>query len=168
MEKEIYEMLDSLKNGKQIDFNIFVGTEEYKDYVKLGRNSKERLQILIMCYVNNPKIEELNNWSLDDLLKYIKETDDEEFYEQDMVEIRKCIDLINEEIKGKSEIMSDKWKETSMTYKFLKDFLEDMTSGNDEKEYDIEKTIDKIMEDDELWDNLYYAVEQDLVEKESK
>lgn len=168
MEKEVYKMLDSLKNGEQIDFNIFVGTEEYKDYVKLGRNSKERLQILIMCYVNNPKVEELNNWSLDDLLEYIKETDDEEFYEQDMVEIRKCIDLINEEKWEESVVMSDKWKETSMTYKFLKDFLEDMTSGNEEKEYDIEKTIDNIMEDDYLWDNLYYAIEQDLVEKESK
>lgn len=168
MEKEVYEMLDSLKNGEQIDFNIFVGTEEYKDYVKLGRNSKERLQILIMCYVNNPKIEELNSWSLNDLLEYIKETDDEEFYEQDMVEIRKCIDLINEEKWEESVVMSDKWKETSMTYKFLKDFLEDMTSGNEEKEYDIEKTIDNIMEDDYLWDNLYYAIEQDLVEKENK
>ena len=99
MEKEIYEMLDNLKNGKQTDFNIFVGVEEYKDYVKLGRNSKERLQILIMCYVNNPKIDELNNWSLNDLLEYIKETDDEEFYEQDMVEIKKCIELIEKENK---------------------------------------------------------------------
>ena len=34
MEKEVYEMLDNLKNGNQIDFNIFVGTEEYKDYVE--------------------------------------------------------------------------------------------------------------------------------------
>ena len=163
MEKEIYEMLDNLKQGKQIDFNIFVGVDEYKNYVKLGRNSKERLQILIMCYVNNPKIDELNNWSLNDLLEYIKETDDEEFYEQDMVEIRKCIDLINEETLKESEIMSDKWKETSITYKFLKNFLEDMTSGNEGKEYDIEKTIDKIMEDDYLWDNLYSAIEEDLV-----
>ena len=168
MEKEIYEMLDNLKQGKQIDFNIFVGVDEYKNYVKLGRNSKERLQILIMCYVNNPKIDELNNWSLNDLLEYIKETDDEEFYEQDMIEIRKCIDLINEETLKESEIMSDKWKETSITYKFLKDFLKDMTSGNEEKEYDIEKTIDKIMEDDYLWDNLYSSIEEDLVEKENK
>ena len=43
-----------------------------------------------------------------------------------------------------------------------------MISGNEEKEYDIEKTIDKIMEDDYLWDNLYSAIEEDLVEKENK
>lgn len=169
MEKEVYEMLDSLKNGEQIDFNIFVGTEEYKDYVKLGRNSKERLQILIMCYVNNPKIEELNNWSLDDLLEYIKETDDEEFYEQDMVEIRKCIDLINEKkVLEESNIMSDKWKETSSTYKFLKDIIEDISCGETDIEYDIDKSIDKIMEDDYLWDNFYNELYSNLVEKENK
>lgn len=169
MEKEVYEMLDNLKNGNQIDFNIFVGVEEYKDYVKFGRNSKERLQILIMCYVINPKIDELNNWTLDDLLAYIKNTDDEEFYEQDMVEIRKCIDLINEkEVLEESNIMSDKWKETSSTYKFLKDIIEDMGCGETDIEYDIDKSIDKIMEDDYLWDNFYNEVYSNLVEKESK
>lgn len=94
MEKDIYNLLDNLKNGIREDFNIYVGVEEYKDIVKLGRNEKEKLQLLIMCYVNNPTIEELNNWTLNDLLEYIKETDDEEFYEQDMVEIRKCIKII--------------------------------------------------------------------------
>ena len=47
-----------------------------------------------MCYVNNPTIEELNNWTLEQFLEYVKETDDEEFFEQDMVEIRKCIKII--------------------------------------------------------------------------
>lgn len=97
MEKDIYNLLDNLKNGIREDFNIYVGVEEYKDIVKLGRNGKEKLQLLIMCYVNNPTIEELNNWTLNDLLEYIKETDDEEFYEQDMVEIRKCIKIIEKE-----------------------------------------------------------------------
>ena len=94
MEKDIYNLLDNLKNGIREDFNIYVGVEEYKDIVKLGRNGKEKLQLLIMCYVNNPTIEELNNWTLEQFLEYVKETDDEEFFEQDMVEIRKCIEMI--------------------------------------------------------------------------
>ena len=97
MEKDIYNLLDNLKNWIREDFNIYVGVEEYKDIVKLGRNGKEKLQLLIMCYVNNPTIEELNNWTLEQFLEYVKETDDEEFFEQDMVEIRKCIKIIEEE-----------------------------------------------------------------------
>lgn len=97
MEKDIYNLLDNLKNGIREDFNIYVGVEEYKDIVKLGRNGKEKLQLLIMCYVNNPTIEELNNWTLEQFLEYVKETGDEEFFEQDMVEIRKCIKIIEEE-----------------------------------------------------------------------
>lgn len=96
--ESIYKKLDNLKNGIEDDFNLFVGVEEYKKYVELGRNKKEKLQILIMCYVDNPTIDELNNWSLNDLLDYIKETD-EEFYEQDMIEIKKCIELIEKESK---------------------------------------------------------------------
>ena len=98
MSEDIYEKLNILKEIENIDFNIYVGFDEYVDFVKLGRTKKERLQILIMCYVNNPTIEELKNWSLDDLLNYIKDTDDIEFYEQDMVVIRQCIKLINEDI----------------------------------------------------------------------
>lgn len=98
MENEEYinNLLETLREIPRIDFNLYVGIENYKDCVKLGRNTKERLQILIMCYVNNPTIDELLNWTLNDLLEYIKETDDEEFYEQDMVEINKCIELIKE------------------------------------------------------------------------
>lgn len=94
----IYQKLDNLNNGIEDNFNLFVDIKEYKKYVELGRNNKEKLQILIMCYVDNPTIDELNNWSLNDLLDYIKETD-EEFYEQDMIEIKKCIELIEKENK---------------------------------------------------------------------
>lgn len=64
--------------------------------------------------------------------------------------------------------MSDKWKETSSTYKFLKDTIEDMTCGETDIEYDIDKSIDKIIEDDYLWDNFYNELYSNLVEKESK
>lgn len=170
MEKDIYNLLDNLKNGIREDFNIYVGVEEYKDIVKLGRNRKEKLQLLIMCYVNNPTIEELNNWTLEQFLEYVKETDDEEFFEQDMVEIRKCIDLINEKeiIEESDIIMSDKWKETSSTYKFLKDIIEDISCGEKDIEYDIDKSINKIMGNDYLWSNFYDELYSDLVEKESE
>ena len=95
-EEKIYNMLDCIKNNIDIDFDIYTSIKEYKNYVKLGRNKKERLQILIMCYVDKPTIDELNDWSLNDLLYYIKETDDIDFYEEDMIEINKCVDLINE------------------------------------------------------------------------
>lgn len=95
-EEKIYNMLDCIKNNIEMDFDIFTSIKEYQNYVKLGRNKKERLQILIMCYVYKPTIKELNYWSLNDLLEYIRETDDIDFYEDDMIEIKKCIDLIDE------------------------------------------------------------------------
>lgn len=166
IEKEtIYKKLDSIKKGEQLDFNIFADVREYKNYVKLGRNSKERLQILIMCYVDNPTIEELNSWTINKFAEYVKETDDEKFYEQDILEINKCVELINEDILKESEIMSDKWKETSSTYRFLKDIVEDMSWGETDIEYDIDKSINEIMEDDYLWDNFYNELYSDLVEK---
>lgn len=95
MENKVKMLLDCLKKKQQIEYDIYTTFEEFKNYVALGKTSKERLQILIMCYVDNPTIEELNNWTLEDLLEYIKETD-VEFYGQDMIEIRKCIKLIKE------------------------------------------------------------------------
>lgn len=96
MEYEVKILLNCLKKERQINYNIYSPIRKFKNYVALGKTSKERLQILIMCYVNNPTIEELNNWTLENLLDYIKETDDEEYYGQDMIEIRKCIKLIKE------------------------------------------------------------------------
>ena len=71
-----------------------VGVQSWELYVKFGTTNKERLQILIMCYVVNPKLEELNNWTINDLLNYIKETD--EYYEKDKEIIERCVNLINE------------------------------------------------------------------------
>ena len=94
MSNDLNKKLDFLNKAENMDFNLYVGFDEFVDYVELGRTSKERLKILIMCYVNNPTIEEINNWTLEEFLNYVKDTDDIEFYEQDMVVIRKCIDLI--------------------------------------------------------------------------
>lgn len=94
--EKVRDLLDNIKNGNEIDFNIMVEIQSWEQYVRLGKTKKERLQILIMCYVVNPTLEILNNWTLENLLDYIEETDDKEFYEKDMKEINKCVDLINE------------------------------------------------------------------------
>lgn len=76
------------------------------------------------------------------------------------------MDLINEkEVLKENDIMSDKWKETSSTYKFLKDIIEDMTCEESDIEYDIDKSIDKIMYDDYLWDDFYNKLYGNLVKK---
>lgn len=68
--------------------------------------------------------------------------------------------------------MEEKFKETS-TYKFFNDLIWDITEDyrtNENKEYDFDKTIDNLMEDDEFWQELTNAVWNNLVEieKESK
>lgn len=96
MEQEVYKKLKDIESGKEVNYDLFVAIDEYKKYVKLGRNYRERLQILIMCYVDSPTLYELNNWDLAKILEYIRETDDMDFYGQDMEEITKCVKLILE------------------------------------------------------------------------
>lgn len=52
-------------------------------------------------------------------------------------------------------------------YKFFEDLIYDITEDNrlnENKEYDIERTIQKMYEDDELWQELTNAVWNNLVE----
>lgn len=96
MEENVIIELDKIKNNiNDIDYSKFyVGIEDYELLVRIGRTRKERLQILILCYVYRPTLNELNNWELNDLIKYMEETD--EFFEEDMIYIRKCEKIINE------------------------------------------------------------------------
>ena len=97
MEKEkIYELLESINNNEERDYNILVSIKDYPKYVSLGRNQKESLQILIMCYVDNPTLKELHTWNEFDLINYIRETDDEEYINADMEIIDKCREIIKE------------------------------------------------------------------------
>lgn len=53
------------------------------------------------------------------------------------------------------------------TYKFFKDLIYDITEDyriNENKEYNFDETIDNLMDDDELWQNLTNAVWNNLVE----
>ena len=66
--------------------------------------------------------------------------------------------------------MEEKFKETN-TYKFFKDLIYDITEDyrtNENKEYDFDKTIDNLMEDDEFWQELTNAVWNNLVEIEKE
>lgn len=64
--------------------------------------------------------------------------------------------------------MEDSFKKTN-TYKFFFDLVWDVTEDdrtNGNKEFDFNKTIDNMMSDDNLWQELTNAVWQSLVEIE--
>lgn len=64
--------------------------------------------------------------------------------------------------------MSESFKRGN-TYKFFYNLIWDITEDyrtNENKEYDIEKTIEKIIEDDNFWQMLNDYIWKVLVEKE--
>ena len=63
--------------------------------------------------------------------------------------------------------MNEKFKESN-TYKFFRDLILDMAEGQEDREYDIDSTINIIMEDDQLWQDLENAILDDLVEIEEE
>lgn len=57
------------------------------------------------------------------------------------------------------------------SYKFFKDLIDDVTYDyriNQNKNYDIEKTIENLYNDDDLWQALSDAVWDNLVESEEE
>lgn len=57
------------------------------------------------------------------------------------------------------------------SYKFFEDLVYDITEDyrtNENKKYDIKKTIDNLMADDNLWQELTNAVWNNLVESEDE
>jgi len=66
--------------------------------------------------------------------------------------------------------MDEKLKESNL-YKFFQDLVLDMTEEQrtqENKKYDIDKTIENLIGDDELWGQLENAVLDDLVEIEEE
>ena len=62
--------------------------------------------------------------------------------------------------------MEDYLKETN-TYKFLEDLIYDITEDyrvNEDKEYNIDKTITKLIEDDNFWQMMTDYVWKNIVE----
>lgn len=52
----------------------------------------------------------------------------------------------------------------TIIYKYLRELIEDISIG-DNIEYDIDKSIEQILDDDNLWDEFYTNINADLVEK---
>ena len=74
--------------------SIIVDIQEFPNIVAEGKTFKERKELLWRCYAVWPKIEEIDKLSLEEMIDYIKETD--EFYSIDKPYIDKCVELIAE------------------------------------------------------------------------
>lgn len=86
----VEDNLTALKEkNENYNYEIESDFSDFIHYINIGRTAKEKLQIFIMCYVVKPKIRELEEWTLYDLINYIKETDTE-FYEEDKTMIYEC------------------------------------------------------------------------------
>lgn len=93
----VEDNLTALKEkNENYNYEIESDFSDFIHYISIGRTAKEKLQIFIMCYVVKPKIKELEEWTLYDLINYIKETDTE-FYEEDKTMIYECsIEIIKD------------------------------------------------------------------------
>ena len=91
--EKVYFLLEDIADGKEdTTYEIETGFEDFHKYVDLGNTKKECLQIFMMCYMSNPTLEELEEWTLQDILNYIEETD--EYYKEDLEHIIKCVKII--------------------------------------------------------------------------
>ena len=60
-------------------------------------------------------------------------------------------------------MLGENFKKT-IIYRYLRELIEDMQDSEDIK-YDIDKSIEQILDDDNLWDEFYTNINADLVEK---
>ena len=60
-------------------------------------------------------------------------------------------------------MLGENFKKT-IIYRYLKELIEDISTGDD-IEYDIDKSIEQILDDDKLWNEFYNNINADLVEK---
>ena len=61
-------------------------------------------------------------------------------------------------------MLGENFKKT-IIYRYLRELIEDMQDSEDIK-YDIDKSIEQILDDDILWDEFYNNINADLVKKE--
>ena len=73
---------------------IYVDIEQFPRVVMRGKSYNERKELLWRCYASNPKKSEVEKMSLEDMIDYIKDTD--EFWFKDYIYINYCVELINE------------------------------------------------------------------------
>ncbi len=60
-------------------------------------------------------------------------------------------------------MLGENFKKT-IIYRYLRELIEDMQDSEDIK-YDIDKSIEQILDDDNLWDEFYNNINADLVKK---
>lgn len=72
---------------------IYVSVEQFPLVVMRGKSYNERKELLWRCYASNPKKSEVEKMSLENMIDYIKDTD--EFWFKDYIYINKCVELIN-------------------------------------------------------------------------
>lgn len=60
-------------------------------------------------------------------------------------------------------MLGENFKKT-IIYRYLKELIEDMQDSED-IEYDIDKSIEQILDDDNLWNEFYNNINADLVKK---
>lgn len=60
-------------------------------------------------------------------------------------------------------MLGENFKKT-IIYRYLRELIEDMQDSEDIK-YDIDKSIEQILDDNKLWDEFYNNLYADLVEK---
>lgn len=61
-------------------------------------------------------------------------------------------------------MLGENFKKT-IIYRYLRELIEDMQDSED-IEYDIDKSIEQILDDNKLWDEFYNNINADLVKKE--
>ena len=60
-------------------------------------------------------------------------------------------------------MLGENFKKT-IIYRYLRELIEDMQDSEDIK-YDIDKSIEQILDDDNLWNEFYNNINADLVEE---
>ena len=60
-------------------------------------------------------------------------------------------------------MLGENFKKTIIC-RYLRELIEDMQDSED-VEYDIDKSIEQILDDDKLWDEFYNNINADLVKK---
>lgn len=135
--KGVNMIIDLEKDGNEL-------LEQLKDYVDnfdidseidLYRENKE--------YRNNFTLEE----SLEDFKDYINYVKN----------------LINELEHRGHTVIGEKYKKT-LEYRYLEGIIEDMQDGETVK-YNIDKSIENILNDDYLWDNFFNSIRNDLIKE---
>ena len=101
IKEKVEEVKDNLiqvaKGNKDYNYDIITDYKIYDRILIAFSSQKERLQALIMLYVVNVKLEELENWTIKDLETYILDTVEDEYIE----DYQRLLNIVR---KGNKEI----------------------------------------------------------------